>query len=672
MITATKSTLSGIQLTSGQVSLPVTHVDINGNVDGRGIVWTVEAGFSNILTSPTEATFSLPLPFGGAVVGMTMKVGEREIAAEIKEREEARIEFENAKDAGFTAAIFEQQRTEIFTIGVGNILPGEPISVVVTIHDTASVDGNEASVRMPTMIKSRYTPGDVPDAHVINAASSPDHQRPRGSITISFASETPDIVCDTDASAEVTTTSVTIHESALEGDIVLRWPVSTDISTAKWVADADNPNMGTLEVLLRVDTPKNVKRKRKAVQVMLDRSGSMTSHYLEWARRIMSDVLAGLTSDDLIHVLTFDSVIEAFTVTQGGFQKADRQVKQLIERELSQVTARGGTELTDALQASGAVLATLDDLDDAEEFDRVALLITDGAYGDEAKAAFHRENEFKGVRVIAVAIGENANGFLEVLASNGVCVFVSSDGTLAEASSKVQSRLAALVHSQVRMNAPGLMDIAPTAAPDIYPHILTTMTGRMPRPGVGATVELESRDGLIAALEISISDDTSATTRWASQFLKALDYQIMSSGENSAELEKKIVALSVKYRVLSKYTAWLAVDYSRKTDQVIVQTRPSIPDDDEFDAPRLQVSYCLSSSFDTTAFETDFDPFVAYRPHRRAQRALSPDVLTLMQETFGDSTMKASPSKIRFKRLKRLIALLMSFFNRRKKPQRRR
>jgi hypothetical protein len=222
------------------------------------------------------------------------------------------------------------------------------------------------------------------------------------------------------------------------------------------------------------------------------------------------------------------------------------------------------------------------------------------------------------------------------------------------------------------MNAPGLMDIAPTAAPDIYPHILTTMTGRMPRPGVGATVELESRDGLIAALEISISDDTSATTRWASQFLKALDYQIMSSGENSAELEKKIVALSVKYRVLSKYTAWLAVDYSRKTDQVIVQTRPSIPDDDEFDAPRLQVSYCLSSSFDTTAFETDFDPFVAYRPHRRAQRALSPDVLTLMQETFGDSTMKASPSKIRFKRLKRLIALLMSFFNRRKKPQRRR
>jgi Ca-activated chloride channel family protein len=664
MITTTNHTLSGIQLTSGQFSMPVTHVDINGKVDGRGIVWTVEAGFSNILTSPTEATFSLPLPHGGAVVGMSMKIGNREIAAEIKEREAARIEYENAKDAGFTAAIFEQQRAEIFTIGVGNILPGEPISVVVTIHDSASIDGNEASLRLPTMIKQRFTPGDVPDAHTIDSASSPDHQRPRGSINILFASNTPDIVCDTDASAEVTTNRVTVHESALEGDIVLRWSVNTDISTAKWVADADDPNMGTIEVLLRVDAPKNVKRKRKAVQVMLDRSGSMSSHYLEWARRITSDVLAGLTPEDLIHVLTFDSVVEAFTVTQGGFQKADRQVKQLIERELSQMTARGGTELTDALQASGAVLATLDDREDAEEFDRVALLITDGAYGDESKAAYHRENEFKGVRVIAVAIGENANGFLEVLASNGTCVFVSSDGTLAEASSKVQSRLDAVVHSQVQILAEGLTDIAPSIAPDVYPHVLTTLTGRMPRPGVGATVELVSQQGFVSSLEISISNDTSATTRWASQYLKTLDYRIMSINKNSTELEEKIVELSIKYRVLSKYTAWLAVDYSRKTDQVIVQTMPTF-ESEELQIAFLQVSYSHSPSFNNTPFKINHHPL-------GLRSRVSPYSLKMLNESLGANTVEASPSQTRFKRLKKLIAFLTSLVRRRKKSRHRR
>jgi hypothetical protein len=221
------------------------------------------------------------------------------------------------------------------------------------------------------------------------------------------------------------------------------------------------------------------------------------------------------------------------------------------------------------------------------------------------------------------------------------------------------------------MNAPGLTDIAPTAAPDIYPHILTTMTGRMPRPGVGATVELESRDGLIAALEISISDDTSATTRWASQVLKALDYQIMSSGENSIELEKKIVALSVKYQVLSKYTAWLAVDYSRKTDQVIVQTKPLIPDDD-FDRPLLHVAYSRAASLNEWKFELNHDLRAVRRPPMNGRPGLPPDFLKALQETFGDSTIEASPSKIRFKRLKRLIALLMSLFKRRKKPQRRR
>lgn len=671
MITATHNTPCELQLTSDQVFLPVTHVDIIGKVDGRGVIWTVEAGFANIFTSPTEATFALPLPHGGAVVGMSMKVGNREIVAEIKEREAARIEYENAKDAGFTAAIFEQQRAEIFTIGVGNILPGEPISVVVTIHDSAAIDGNEASLRLPTMIKQRFTPGDVPDAHIIDGASSPDHQRPRGSINILFASDTPDIVCDTDASAEVTSNRVTVHESALEGDIVLRWSVNTDISTAKWAADEDDCNMGTIEVLLRVDAPKNVKRKRKAVQVMLDRSGSMSYHYLEWARRITSDVLAALTPEDLIHVLTFDSVVEAFTVTQGGFQKADRQVKQLIERELSQVTARGGTELTDALQASGAVLATLDDREDAEEFDRVALLITDGAYGDETEAAFHRENEFRGVRVIAVAIGENANGFLEVLASNGTCVFVSSDGTLAEASSKVQSRLAAVVHSQVQILAEGLTDIAPVIAPDVYPHVLTTLTGRMPRPGVGATVELVSQQGSITSLEISISNDTSVTTRWASRYLQALDYCIMSINENSTELEKKIVELSIKYRVLSKYTAWLAVDYSRKTDQVIVQTMPVLRHE-ELHVPRLQASYFLPPSFDRSPFGLSYLPLVVPSTQIDYRAIVSPDFLEALQESVDDNTLEASPSETRFKRIKKLIAFLKLLVTRRKKPRHRR
>ncbi|MEY4220087.1 MAG: hypothetical protein RL280_371, partial [Actinomycetota bacterium] len=149
--TFTEQELSGISLTTGDTEFPVTAIDVNGAVDGDGVTWTVEATFENPLDAPAEAVFTLPLPVGGAAKGMTMKIGDREVAAEIKEREAARIEYEEAKEQGHSAAIVEQERAEIFTITVGNIHPGEAISVVLEIHDRAAIDGTTASLRFPTM-----------------------------------------------------------------------------------------------------------------------------------------------------------------------------------------------------------------------------------------------------------------------------------------------------------------------------------------------------------------------------------------------------------------------------------------------------------------------------------------------------------------------------------------
>jgi len=241
------------------------------------------------------------------------------------------------------------------------------------------------------------------------------------------------------------------------------------------------------------------------------------------------------------------------------------------------ITARGGTDLTGAITTSGAALATLADRDDYEDIDRIAVLITDGAYGDEATAVHHREKHLAGARVIAVAIGENANGFLETLAANGVCTYVSSPEGLAEASAKVMSRVATAAHSKARLEAKGLANQAPAHAPDIYPETIVTLSGRMPRPQPGDEVVVNADSGHVVTLPIAISTDGSVTTRWASQHIKSLDYQMMSANFSGdvvtarEKLEALIVEMSVKYKVLSKYTAWLAVDRSRTTDQVIVR-----------------------------------------------------------------------------------------------------
>ena len=577
MTTYTEQELPGISLTTGDTEFPVTAIDINGSVDGDGVIWTVEATFENPLDTPAEAVFTLPLPVGGAVKGMTMKIGDREVAAEIKEREAARIEYEEAKEQGHSAAIVEQERAEIFTITVGNIHPGEAISVVLEIHDRAAIDGTKASLRFPTMIKERYTPAGVPDESTITPPRRAGRSPLRATVTISFSEPAKDLICETVPTAQITPTNVAINDFGLTGDIILHWTIPAAIANAKWVADADDPTMGTLEVNIRVEKDKTSVRRRKAVQIMFDRSGSMSHHYIEWARRITEDLIASLTDEDLIHILTFDSSIDAFDATSHGFVPVTRTVKQLLQKELAMITARGGTDLTGAITTSGAALATLADRDDYEDLDRVAVLITDGAYGDESSAVHHREKEFAGARVIAVAIGENANGFLETLAANGVCAYVSSHAGLAEASAKVMSRVATAAHSKARLEAKGLANQAPAHAPDIYPETIVTLSGRMPRPQPGDEVVVNADSGHVVTLPISISTDGSVTTRWASQHIKSLDYQMMSTDFTGdvvtarEKLEALIVEMSVKYKVLSKYTAWLAIDRSRTTDKVIVR-----------------------------------------------------------------------------------------------------
>ena len=569
--------LPGISLTTSDTEFPVTAIDINGSVDGDGVIWTVEATFENPLDTPAEAVFTLPLPVGGAVKGMTMKIGDREVAAEIKEREAARIEYEEAKEQGHSAAIVEQERAEIFTITVGNIHPGEAISVVLDVHDRAAIDGTKASLRFPTMIKKRYTPAGVPDVSVITPPRRTGRSPLRATVAISFSEPAKDLVCETVPTAQITPTNVAINDFGLTGDIILHWTIPAAIARAKWVADADDSTMGTLEVNIRVEKDKTSVRRRKAVQIMFDRSGSMSTHYIEWARRITEDLIASLTDEDLIHILTFDSSIDAFDATSHGFVPVTRTVKQQLQKELAMITARGGTDLTGAITTSGAALATLADRDDDADIDRIAVLITDGAYGDEATAVHHREKHLAGARVIAVAIGENANGFLETLAANGVCTYVSSPEGLAEASAKVMSRVATAAHSKARLEAKGLANQAPAHAPDIYPETIVTLSGRMPRPQPGDEVVVNADSGHVVTLPISISTDGSVTTRWASQHIKSLDYQMMSADFTGdvvtarEKLEALIVEMSVKYKVLSKYTAWLAVDRSRTTDQVIVR-----------------------------------------------------------------------------------------------------
>jgi hypothetical protein len=91
---------------------------------------------------------------------------------------------------------------------------------------------------------------------------------------------------------------------------------------------------------------------------------------------------------------------------------------------------------------------------------------------------------------------------------------------------------------------------------------------------------------------VRICGDASATSRWAKARINAVDYEVMTGRVNEETGRATIIDLSVTHRVLSKYTAWIAVDTSRTTDSIVPQrvVQPSFAPD------RLGASFALHSS----------------------------------------------------------------------------
>lgn len=563
--------LPGCSLTAGKVAFPLTAVRVAGRVEGAGVVWVVEQTFSNPLQVPAEAVYLFPLPYDGAVNGMSMRIGERTVTAEIRERAAAEAQYREAITLGHTAGLVTRERAEIFTTHVGNIHPGEAVSVTITVHGQVEVDADVATLRLPTMIKERYHPHGLPDAAQLSAPRVGDPIPVDTNVTVTFAEPVGGLVCETFPDAAIEGPRVTIRsEAALRSDVVLRWDAAREFCSARWTPDSPAGDEGTLEVTIRTTGRPTQPRRPGAVSVLLDRSGSMEGPHLEWARRIVETILAALDQEDLVHVLAFDSCVEPLAACEHGFVPADRPARAALLREVQGLAARGGTELTEAIEVAGAALRTLDTV----EHERIVVLISDGAYGDEATAMHYRRHALAGARVITVAIGENANGFLSSLAADGTCLFVEAGHQVAGAAQAVLSRIRTPALRHARIVAAGLTEQAPLLAPDIYPDLVVRLAGRLPRPADGAMAEVVCDEGSVMTAPITRSEDASITTRWAGGRLQALDAELMSAKGRGrvAALEKQIVALSLRYAVLSKYTAWLAVDRTRTTDTVIVRS----------------------------------------------------------------------------------------------------
>ncbi len=121
-------------------NLPLKAVSVHTRIAGVLAETTLEQTFKNCLKEAVEATYIFPLPANAGVTSFIMRVGERVVEGVLEERQKAREQYDEAIRQGYCAAITEQERPNVFSLRVGNLMPGDEAHITFKMAHTLQID----------------------------------------------------------------------------------------------------------------------------------------------------------------------------------------------------------------------------------------------------------------------------------------------------------------------------------------------------------------------------------------------------------------------------------------------------------------------------------------------------------------------------------------------------
>lgn len=588
---------------SGQyVQSPTLHTDVAIQVSGIVARATVSQVFRNDSDQWVEGIYVFPLPEKAAVDHLRMRVGERVIEGQIREREQARAEYQAAKRAGKRASLLEQERPNIFTSSVANLGPGETLTVEIEFQQTLDYRQGEVSLRFPLVVAPRYIPGgpaesgdsgsgwsadtdQVADASRVTPPVIDQGEVPRNPVSLSISVDAGFPLADVFsryhtvvlAQSDESRFTTTLAEGSVPAnrDFELVWKAQPD--TMPRSAVFSETRGGEHYVLLTLFPPSGEmathKRMPREVIYVIDTSGSMHGASMEQAKRAVELAIGRLSREDRFNVIQFNSVTDvlfntAVPATQDNVSRARRYVSAL--------EANGGTEMASALQA-----ALPDERD--EGYVRQVIFLTDGSVGNE-DALFRLINDRLGVsRLFTIGIGSAPNSHFMTKAAQlgrGTFTYIGDVTEVAEKMSQLFARLENPVLSNIEVSWPRELNAEQSQQriPDLYlgePIVLSARVDGEPRGEVG----LSGRTVLASGGEqrwrrtLVLQGARPAAgigVIWARSKVEQLT-DTLHDGASEVDVRQAVIDLALRHSLVTKYTSLVAIDVTpvRPADSVL-------------------------------------------------------------------------------------------------------
>ncbi|XP_060901826.1 von Willebrand factor A domain-containing protein 5A-like [Labrus mixtus] len=148
-------------LTVKNEPVPLKSVEVELEVRDHVATVVSTLTYENKEDKPLEAVFVFPLPGDAAVCHFSAKIGQTEIVAEVKEKQKAREEYDDALSSGQQAFLLEEseQSPDIFSLSVGSLPPGESASIRLEYVTELTVQADDGlRFCLPAVLNPRYQP----------------------------------------------------------------------------------------------------------------------------------------------------------------------------------------------------------------------------------------------------------------------------------------------------------------------------------------------------------------------------------------------------------------------------------------------------------------------------------------------------------------------------------
>lgn len=572
----------------------VASLDTTVDLQIHGLIAEVRVRqrFRNAGAAWQEGQYLLPLPEGAAVYSMTLRIGERLIVGEIREKEAARSEYAQAVASGRKASLVEAQVANLFRTAIANVAPGETVDVEIAYWQQVAFRDGEFSLVFPLTFTPRYAlqeaaglvraqpeaaPGAANDTATV-AADEPERSAP----VAATAPAVPNAMVGAPTVAinalldpglplervESSTHALAIEQNgqryairladdvvASDRDFVLRWRAKPSATpTAALLREPAGDDQYALLMLLPPTQP--AAALPRELILVIDTSGSMEGQSIVQARAALDVALQRLTPRDRFNVIQFNSVTSA--LFEHAVEATAKDVG-LAREWVAQLRATGGTEMVPAMQWALRDAAPAGYL-------RQIVFVTDGAV-EQADALYTSiETQLGQSRLFPVGIGSAPNA--QFLRKAGELGRGSSAviRDLSEVGEQMQTLFAKLDRPALRdlqLSLPVQAEIYPQRLPDLYEGEPLLLIAKLPSTTKSGRVQIEGQ--LAGApwsqqLTLGLHGQSKGLGRlWAQRKIEALD-DAMRRGGDETTLRAELIVVALQHHLVSRFTSLVAVD----------------------------------------------------------------------------------------------------------------